>query len=56
MHLMHEDMARAHTAQRIEDAARLRRVRRLAAAHRAARRADEAALRARRLLALAVIR
>jgi hypothetical protein len=53
MQLMHEDLARAHTALRLEEAIRQQRARRLAAAHRAARRAEQAALRARRLLALA---
>ena len=53
MQLMHEDLARAHSALRLEEARRDQRVRRLAAAHRASRRAEQAALRARRLLALA---
>lgn len=56
MYLLHEDLARAHAAQRLEEAIRRQRAHRLVAAHRAARRAEEAALRARRLLALAVIR
>ena len=55
MQLMHEELARAHTAQRLEEAARRARVHRLVAAHRATRRAEEAALRARRLLALATV-
>jgi hypothetical protein len=54
MQLMHEDLARAHTARLLEEAAREVRAHRLVAAHRAARRAERAALRARRLLALAV--
>ncbi len=54
MLLMHEEMARAHTAQLLEEAVRRRRAQRLVAAHRAARRAEKATLRARRLLALAV--
>lgn len=54
MQLMHEDLARAHSAARLEEVERQRRALRLVAAHRAARRAEEAALRARRLLALAV--
>ena len=54
MQLMHEDLARAHAAQRLEEAIRRQRAHRLVAAHRAARRADKAAMRARRLLALAV--
>ena len=53
MQLMHEDLARAHSALRLEEARREQRARRLAAAHRASRRAEQAALRARRLLALA---
>jgi len=56
MHLLHEDLARAHAAQRLEEAIRRQRAHRLVAAHRAARRAEQAALRARRLLALAVVR
>ena len=55
MHLMHEDLARAHSAQRLEEAVLRERRHRLVAAHRAARRAEEAALRARRLLALAIV-
>jgi hypothetical protein len=53
MQLMHEDLARAHSALRLEEAIRSQRAYRLAAAHRASRRAEQAALRARRLLALA---
>jgi len=56
MYLLNEDMARAHSAQRLEEAQRRQRVLRLVAAHKASRRAEEAALRARRLLALAVAR
>ncbi len=56
MYLLNEDLARAHSAQRLEEAERRQRVRRLVAARRASRRAEEAALRARRLLALAVAR
>jgi len=52
MFLMHEDMARAHAAQRLEEAARRQRAHRLVAAHRASRRAEEAALRAHHLLSL----
>ncbi len=55
MQLMHEDLARAHAAQRLEEAVRRERAHRLVAAHRAHRRAEQAALRARRLLASAVI-
>lgn len=56
MYLVNEDLARAHAAQRLEEAQRHQRARRLVAARRASRRAEEAALRARRLLALAVTR
>ena len=55
MQLMHEDLARAHSQHRLEDALRRERAHRLVAAHRAARRAEQAALRARRLLASAVL-
>ena len=55
MHLMHEDLARAHSAQRLEEAVRRERMHRLVVAHRAQRRAEQAALRARRLLASAVV-
>jgi hypothetical protein len=55
MQLMHEDLARAHSAQRLEEAVRRERAHRLVVAHRAARRAEQAAMRARRLLASAVI-
>jgi hypothetical protein len=55
MQLMHEDLARAHAAQRLEEAVRRERAHRLVVAHRAHRRAEQAALRARRLLASAVI-
>ena len=51
MQLMHEDLARAHAAQRLEEAVRRERAHRLVAAHRAHRRAEQAAQRARRLLA-----
>jgi hypothetical protein len=55
MQLIHEDLARAHSAMRLEEAIRRQRHHRLVAAHRAARRAEVAAMRARRLLALAVV-
>jgi hypothetical protein len=51
MQLMHEDLARAHAAQRLEEAVRRERAHRLVAAHRAHRRAEQAVARARRLLA-----
>lgn len=56
MQLMHEDMARAHSALRLEELLRHERSRRIAAAHRAQRRAERSAARAQRLLALASIR
>jgi hypothetical protein len=55
MQLMHEDLARAHSQLRLEEAVRRERAHRLVVAHRAHRRAERAALRARRLLASAVI-
>lgn len=55
MQLMHEDLARAHTQYRLEEAVRRERRYRLVAAHRANRRAEQAAARARRLLALAAV-
>jgi hypothetical protein len=54
MQLMHEDLARAHSQQRLEEAVRRERAHRLLVAHRAARRAEQAAMRARRLLASVV--
>jgi hypothetical protein len=63
MQLMHEDLARAHSAYRLEKLVSAGRFHRVARAHRAARHAEkaarhaeEAALRARRLLSLAVSR
>ena len=55
MHLMHEDLARAHSALRLEEAVRRERAHRLVVAHRAARRAEQASMRARRLLASVVV-
>jgi hypothetical protein len=55
MQLMHEDLARAHSQLRLEEAVRRERAHRLVVAHRAQRRAEQAAQRARRLLASAVI-
>jgi hypothetical protein len=55
MQLMHEDLARAHSALRLEETVRRERAHRLLVAHRAARKAEEATLRARRLLALATV-
>jgi hypothetical protein len=56
MQLMHEDMARAHSALRLEELLRHERSRRVVAAHRAQRRAERSVARAQRLLALASIR
>ncbi len=53
MNLMYEDLARAQIAERLEEAARMRRINRIRAARRLARRAERASLRARRALALA---
>ena len=55
MQLMHEELARAHSAHRLDEAVRRARVHRLVAASRASRRAEEAAVRAHRLLALASV-
>ena len=55
MHLMNEDMARAHSVLRLEEAVRRERAHRLVVAHRAARRAEQASMRARRLLASVVV-
>ena len=54
MLLLHEELARAHMAQRLHEAQQRQRAHRLVAAHRAVRRAEQASLRARRLLAAAV--
>jgi len=54
MQLMHEDLARAHSQMRLEEAVRRERAHRLVVAHRAARRAEQASMRARRLLASVV--
>ncbi len=59
MHLIHEDLARAHNAERLADADHQRLAAALRArnrARKAARRAEEAALRARRLFAVALVR
>lgn len=56
MQLMHEDMARAHSALRLEELLRHERSRRVVAAHRAQRRAERAVARAERLLSLASVR
>lgn len=56
MQLMHEDLARAHSALRLEELLRHERSRRVVAAHRAQRRAERSAQRAARLLALASVR
>jgi len=56
MHLMNEDMARAHSALRLEELLRHERSRRVVAAHRAQRRAERHVARAQRLLSLASLR
>lgn len=56
MLVMHEDLARAHSAARLEERLRHERSLRVVRAHRAQRRAAEAALRARHLLDLAGVR
>ena len=56
MLLMHEDLARAHSALRLEELLRHERSRRVVAAHRAQRRAERSVARAQRLLALASVR
>jgi hypothetical protein len=56
MHLMNEDMARAHSALRLEELLRHERSRRVVAAHRAQRRAERSVARAQRLLDLASVR
>jgi hypothetical protein len=53
MNLLHEDLARAQIAERLEEAARQRRIHRIQAARRLSRRAERASQRARRALALA---
>ena len=53
MLVMHEDLARAHSAARFEERLRHERSLRVVRAHRAQRRAQEAALRARHLLDVA---
>ena len=53
MYLIHEELARAHIAERQREAERIRRVRRVVVARRAQRKAEKAVLRAR-VAALAV--
>lgn len=53
MHALYEDLARAHTSARLQEAAHARRVRRLLVARRAQRRAERATTRARAALARA---
>jgi uncharacterized protein YlxW (UPF0749 family) len=47
MYLIHEELARAHMAQRQREAERIRLARRIASARRAQRKAEQAVLRAR---------
>ncbi len=59
MHLINEDLARAHSAERLADAEHQRLIvalRARARARKAAQRAERTAHRARRLLAVAVLR
>jgi hypothetical protein len=51
MHLLYEDLARAHMRERLAEAEQMRPVVRLLKARRAQRRAEAAARRARRALA-----
>lgn len=51
MHLIHEDLARAHMSARLEEARAERRAALLARAQRASKRAERKALQARLLLA-----
>lgn len=53
MHALHEELARAHTCARLQEAETARLARRLLAARRAQRRAERAAVRARVALARA---
>ena len=55
MQLIHEDLARAHSQQRLEEAIRRERHRRLVRALRASRRAEETVMRTRRILASVVV-
>lgn len=55
MQLMHEDLARAHSQQRLEETVRRERSRRLVLALRASRRAEESVMRTRRILASVVV-
>ncbi|MER5635757.1 hypothetical protein ABT095_02235 [Kitasatospora sp. NPDC002227] len=55
MHLMHENLARAHMQERLQEAEHERQGVRVARAARLVRRAERASLRARKALALAVM-
>ncbi|WP_441251581.1 hypothetical protein [Kitasatospora sp. McL0602] len=55
MHLLQENLARAHMQQRLQEAEHERTAVRLARATRLARRAERASMRARRALALVVM-
>ncbi len=54
MNLMHEELARAQSAARLEEAQSERLARRIVAARRATRRAERAALQARLALARSI--
>jgi hypothetical protein len=53
MQALYEELARAHSSARLQEAAQARRVRRLLVARRAQRRAERAASRARAAMARA---
>ena len=53
-HLLHEDLARAQIASRLDEAEGLRRSRRIVAARRLHRRAERAAMQARLVLARSI--
>ncbi|WP_174805655.1 hypothetical protein [Kitasatospora sp. MMS16-BH015] len=55
MHLLHENLARAHMQERLQEAEHERVGVRVARAARLVRRAERASLRARKALALAVM-
>ncbi len=55
MHLLHEDLARAHVQQRLQEAEHERLALRAIRAHKLKRRAERASLRARKALAVALM-
>jgi hypothetical protein len=54
MYTLHEDLARAQIAERLDDAQQLRRARGIVAARRLSRKAERAALQARLALARSI--